>query len=104
MPLYEFRCPECEARETVFTRTVTAEVPPPACPNPACAKREPMVRAPTKFVRHLTEVDKMVEAEAKWGKEVDAAMGREPDVGALARRYERLAADLPPPQEGVGHP
>ncbi len=104
MPLYEFRCPDCDARETVFKRTVTVDVSPPTCPNPDCAKREPMVRAPTKFARHLTEIDKLAVAEAKWGKEVDAAMGPERDIGKLARRYERLAADLPPPEEGVGHP
>lgn len=103
MPLYEFRCPECEARETVFKRTVATDVEPPTCPNDACAKSRPMVRAVTKFVRHLTDVDKVAEAEAKFGKEVDAAMGPERDIGYLSRRYERLAADLPPSDLGVGH-
>jgi hypothetical protein len=39
--------------------------------------------------------DQLAEAEAKFGQEVDAAMGPEPDVGRLARRYESLAKDLP---------
>lgn len=103
MPLYEFRCPLCEARETVFKRTVTAEVEPPQCPNDGCVKSERMVRAVTKFVRHLNDVDKVAEAEAKFGKEVDAAMGPDRDIGYLARRYEKLAADLPPSELGVGH-
>lgn len=40
----------------------------------------------------------MAEAEAKFGKEVDAAMGPGPDVGRMARRYEKLSKDLPPPE------
>jgi hypothetical protein len=56
-----------------------------------------MVRALSTFARHLTLADQMAEAEAKYGKEVDAAMGPSPDVGKYARRYERLAKDLPPP-------
>jgi hypothetical protein len=102
MPIYEFRCPDCERRESVFKRTATSQVDPPACTNPDCPKTRPMVRAMSTFARHLTEADKLAEAEAKFGKEVDAAMGPSPDVGRYARRYERLAADLPPP-ENVGH-
>jgi len=103
MPLYEFRCPDCEARETVFTRTVTTEVEPPRCPNASCRKSVPMARAITKFARHLNDVDKVAEAEARFGKEVDASMGPERDIGYLSRRYERLAKDLPPSEMGVGH-
>jgi putative FmdB family regulatory protein len=104
MPIYEFRCTECGHLETVFKRTVTADVAAPACSNAACSKSKPVVRAISKFARHMTEIDQIREAEAKWGKEVDAAMGPTPDIGRLARRYDRLAADLPPPEEGVGHP
>jgi hypothetical protein len=99
MPIYEFRCPECESKESVFVRSVTSAVPVPACTNRRCRKTQPMVRAMSKFARHLTEADQIAEAEAKFGQEVDAAMGAEPDVGRLARRYERLAKDLPPPED-----
>ena len=48
------------------------------------------------FAHHLGFATKLSEAEATYGKEVDAAMGPEPDVGKAARDYERLAKDLPP--------
>jgi putative FmdB family regulatory protein len=97
MPLYEFRCEKCGAREEVFVRSVTSEVKAPACT--ACKGKPAMVRAMSKFARHLTEADQVAEAEAKWGKEVDAAMGPGPDVGRYTRRYDRLAKDLPPPED-----
>ena len=98
MPIYEFRCPLCNAKDSVFVRSVSSDVPTPKCPNAACKKSKPMVRAMSPFARHLTEADQLAEAEAKFGKEVDAAMGPGPDVGRLARRYDRLASDLPPPE------
>jgi hypothetical protein len=58
-----------------------------------------MQRVVSLFARHLTVADQLAEAEAKWGKEVDAAMGPEPDVGRLARRYGELAKDLPAPDD-----
>lgn len=58
-----------------------------------------MERVVSPFARHLTLKDKIAEAEAKWGKEVDAAMGPPPDVGKYARRYEQLAKGLPPRRE-----
>lgn len=54
-----------------------------------------MARIVSGFSRHLTLKDKIAEAEAKWGKEVDAAMGPPPDVGKYDRRYEQLAKGLP---------
>jgi hypothetical protein len=57
-----------------------------------------MRRVMSRFARHLDMQTKLADAEATWGKEVDAAMGAEPDVGRLARRYEGLAKDLPPPE------
>ena len=56
-----------------------------------------MRRIPSPFTRHLTERDKLVEAEAKFGKEVDDAMGAEMDLSKYTRRYEEAARDLPPP-------
>lgn len=95
MPLYEFKCPKCGAVEEVFKRTVQTDIEAPACPNRGSERGHEMRRIVSKFARHLTMADQLAEAEAKWGKEVDAAMGPEPDVGKYARRYESLSKDLP---------
>ncbi|MBI2764275.1 MAG: zinc ribbon domain-containing protein [Chloroflexi bacterium] len=95
MPFYEFECPACHSRAEVFARTVSAEVAAPKCATAGC--RGEMVRVMSKFARHLTAADQLAEAEAKWGKQVNDVMGPEPDVGRLARRYDKLAKDLPPP-------
>lgn len=96
MPLYEFKCARCGAMAEVFTRTVLAQVEPPPCPAAGRQRGHEMRRVVSAFVRHQTLKDKIAEAEAKYGKEVDAAMGPPPDVGKYARRYEKLAKDLPP--------
>lgn len=96
MPLYEFLCTKCGNVEEVFSRTMLAEVKAPACSKAGREKGHDMRRIVSKFVRHKTLNDQIDEAEAKYGKEVDAAMGPGPDVGKYARRYESLAKDLPP--------
>ncbi len=96
MPLYEFMCKKCGAQDEVFTRSVVAEVPAPKCPAAGNETGHEMKRIVSKFARHRTLSDQIEEAEAKFGKEVDAAMGPAPDVGKYARRYESLARDLPP--------
>lgn len=95
MPLYEFQCKECGTREEVFTRSVKSDVTAPTCPNAKAGEMHEMQRIVSAFARHLTLADQLVEAEAKWGKEVDTAMGPEPDVGKYARRYGELSKDLP---------
>jgi len=55
-----------------------------------------MVRVMSTFARRLTEADKLAEAEAQYGAEVEAVMGNGPDVARLARRYDTLSVDLPP--------
>lgn len=95
MPLYEYRCPKCEARTEVFSRSVNAPVESPVCTEKGCDTE--MLRTVSAFARHLTMKDKIVEAEAKFGKEVDDAMGPESDFAVQARRYDRLSKDLPPP-------
>lgn len=97
MPLYEFMCRACGAREETFTRTVTGDPPAPECPDGRGQPGHEMKRVVSSFARHLTTADQIAEAEARFGKEVDAAMGREPDVGRFARRYEELARGLPGP-------
>jgi len=95
MPLYEFLCTKCGARDEVFVRRIQAEVPFPPCPQAGKEKDHEMKRIVSKFARHLTVADQLAQAEAKWGKEVDAAMGAEPDVGKYARRYDSLSKNLP---------
>jgi putative FmdB family regulatory protein len=85
MPVYEFRCPECGALTEVFVRSVSARVAPPACPaDPA----HTTVRTISRFARHLDMATRLAEAEARFGPEVDAAMGPPPDVGRAARRVD----------------
>lgn len=93
MPLYEFRCETCGAHDEVFARSVNAEVKAPPCTR--CAGNPAMIRAISRFARHLTLADQVAEAEAKFGAEVDGAMGPGPDVGRMTRRYDRLSKDLP---------
>ncbi|MCL4242133.1 MAG: hypothetical protein KJ048_12365 [Dehalococcoidia bacterium] len=98
MPLYEYLCECCGAREEVFARSVDRAATPPPCPNGKAGKTNPhrMKRIMSPFARHLTEGDKLAEAEATYGAEVEAVMGKGPDIGRLARRYDRLSHDLPP--------
>lgn len=97
MPVYEYQCSKCGSRTEVFARRIDVSLPPPACP----ASRgdldgaHQMQRVLSRFQRLLTEADKIAEAEAKYGKEVNAALGATPDVGKLSRRYENLAGELP---------
>jgi putative FmdB family regulatory protein len=99
VPLYEFQCKQCGAKDEVFTRTVQSDPKAPACPNLKSGGEHQMRRIVSKFAPHLTVADPLAEAEAKWGKEVDAAMGPEPDVGKYARRYGELAKNLPGPDD-----
>lgn len=95
MPVYEFVCARCGSRSELFVRSVSTSVVPPACSKKGC--RGELKRVPSAFTRHLTTQDKIVEAEARFGKEVDAAMGPEMDLGKYTSRYEEAARDLPPP-------
>ena len=95
MPLYEFQCKKCGARAEIFLKRIPEALEPPACPRAGDEAGHEMGQIMSMFQRHLTEADKIAEAESKWGKVVDDAMGPEPDVGRYARRYERLAKDLP---------
>jgi putative FmdB family regulatory protein len=94
MPLYEFRCSKCGARDEVFARSFSSTVTAPRCPRSGEAGHV-MERIMSGFVRHLTEGDKLAEAEARWGAEVESVMGPGPDVGRNARVYDQLAKDLP---------
>ena len=58
-------------------------------------KGHEMRRIMSKVIRQKTLSDQLAEAEAKYGKEVEDALGASPDVGKLSRRYESLAKDLP---------
>jgi putative FmdB family regulatory protein len=97
MPFYEYQCSKCGSRTEVFARRMDVSLPPPSCPATAGDPdgAHEMQRVVSRFQRRLTEADKIAEAEAKYGKEVDAALGATPDVGKLSRRYENLAGGLP---------
>jgi putative FmdB family regulatory protein len=95
MPLYEFRCNKCGARDEVFARSVSATVTVPRCPRGGDEPGHAMERIMSGFARHLTDGDRLAEAEAKWGAEVESVMGPGPDVGRNARIYDQLAKDLP---------
>ncbi len=101
MPVYEFLCAKCGARAETFSRSVHAEVTPPACPGAGDEPDHRMKRTVSGFARKLTTADQLAEAEAKFGKQVDDVMGPGPDIGRFARRYERLSKDLPPPENPV---
>lgn len=101
MPLYEFQCTRCGARDEVFVRAVTTDVHAPTCPNAASDSGHEMQRVISRFARHYDATDKLAQAEAKFGKQVEGVMGPGPDVGRMARRYEKLAKDLPPPDVPV---
>ncbi|HEX6031036.1 MAG TPA: hypothetical protein VFY90_06370, partial [Tepidiformaceae bacterium] len=79
----------------VFKRSMQTDMEPPPCPNKGKERGHEMRRIVSKFAQHKTVQDQLAEAEAKFGKEVDAAMGPEPDVGRFAKRYEQLAKGLP---------
>jgi len=96
MPFYEYVCTKCGTKAEVFARSVTVEVVPPKCEKAGREKGHEMRRIISQFVRHRTIGDQLAEAEAKWGKEVESALGPEPDIAKYANRYERLAKDLPP--------
>ena len=83
----------------MFTRSVNSEAKAPVCPNAEGEEGHEMQRIVSSFARHLTVADQLAEAEAKFGKEVDAVMGDGPDVGRYARRYEKLAQGLPQERE-----
>ena len=97
MPFYEFRCTKCDARTETFLKRIPKAVEIPDCPAADGEAGHQMVQMMSLFQRHLSSKDKIAEAEAKYGAEVDAAMGPEPDVDKYARRYSELAKDLPPP-------
>jgi len=95
MPFYEYQCAKCGSKAEIFVRSVTATATAPKCPDAGRQKGHEMARIFSPFIRHANEMDKLAEAEAKFGKEVDAALGASPDVGKLARRYDQLSKDLP---------
>ena len=96
MPFYAFACKKCGSRDEVFARSMTAALTTPTCKAAGRERGHEMQRIMSKVVRQKTLSDQLAEAEAKYGKEVEAAMGAEPDVGRLARRYDALSKDLPP--------
>jgi putative FmdB family regulatory protein len=97
MPFYEYECSKCGARKEVFLRSMNAEAKAPVCDCNGTRKRGiRMDRAMSAFARHRTLKDQMAEAEARFGKEVDDAMGASPDIDKHAQHYDQVAKELPP--------
>ena len=96
MPFYEFACKKCGSRDEVFARSISAPVVVPKCKAAGRERGHEMQRIMSKVIRQKTLSDQLADAEAKYGAEVEAALGPGPDVGKLARRYDSLAQDLPP--------
>ncbi len=96
MPFYEFACKKCGSRGEVFARSISAPVVAPKCAAAGHEKGHEMQRIMSKVIRQKTLSDQLADAEAKYGAQVETALGPSPDVGRLARRYESLAKDLPP--------
>ncbi len=94
MPVYEYQC-RCGARTEVLVRSLKATPSAPDCPRAGRGGKHALERVLSRFARHLTFADQTAEAEAKFGKQVNAVMGPGPDVGRLSRRYDRLTKDLP---------
>ncbi len=95
MPFYEFACKKCGSRDEVFARSISAPVVVPACKAAGREKGHEMQRIMSKVIRQKTLSDQLADAEAKYGAEVEAAMGPGPDVGRITRRYNELSKDLP---------
>ena len=96
MPLYEFACERCGAREEVFRQRMTSDIEPPSCPEAPDDAEHRMGRVMSGFAHHLSFATKVAEAEATYGAEVDAAMGSDTEVDKYASRYEQASKDLPP--------
>ena len=96
MPLYEFACEICGARDEVFRQRMTSDVEPPPCPVAPDDATHTMSRVMSGFAHHLSFATKVAEAEATYGAEVDAAMGPDSDISKYTRRYDEAAKDLPP--------
>ena len=96
MPLYEFACERCGAREEVFRQRVTRDVEPPPCPASPDDGEHQMRRVMSGFAHHLSFATKVADAEATYGAEVDAAMGSDTQIEKYASRYEEASKDLPP--------
>ena len=96
MPLYGYRCTKCGAREEVLVRSLNAEAKIPACPKAEKGSRgHSMERILSPFVRQYTEGEKLEQAEARWGSEVESMYAPSPDIARNSRVYEELSKDLP---------
>ena len=96
MPLYEYRCTRCGAREEVLVRSLNAEVKLPKCPKAEKGERgHKMERILSRFARQYSDVEKLEQAEARWGSEVEAMMGPSGDIDRGVRAYDKLSEGLP---------
>jgi putative FmdB family regulatory protein len=74
MPVYEFRCEQCEAVSSVYFHTVTAS-PSTQCRYCGSAAVQRIFSA---FASPQSEADKMRRLDPKYHRQVDAALARAP--------------------------
>ena len=74
MPMYEYRCGECEGGTSAYLRTYSSPEPT-ACRH--CGSGE-IARVMSTFAYHKSEADKMAQLDPKYGKMVDDAMSKAP--------------------------
>ena len=96
MPLYEYRCSKCGAKDEILVRSVNAEAKAPKCPRAEKGSRgHKMERILSPFVRQYNDSEKLEQAEARWGTEVEAMMTPSGDIDRGVRVYNELSKEKP---------
>lgn len=90
MPIYEFKCRDCGKLNSVFTRSVSAEV------NAKCEKcgSKKLERAVSKFAHHRTEADILRDYGSEPKRLEDYKDPRQ--IGRWAeRKFDEYGVDMP---------
>jgi putative FmdB family regulatory protein len=96
MPLYEYRCAKCGTKQEVLVRSMSTEAKVPKCPKAEKGSRgHTMERILSPFVRQYNDMDRLAQAEARWGSEIEDIYAPSPDIARNSRVYDSLSKDLP---------